>query len=232
MTSQTPFPQLSHPQTERPHSTARQAAEAFFSAKRAAPEVASGEVLIRRRESRLPLTQDRSVPAPEDKADEPRGPTVHRLPTGSVEAAEPMLPPEDATAGVTSEPAADQQSLLSPAPKVLRRKKRRQLHGEVTIIRSSEAPQVLQEAAAPITPTSPEPASPVAPRPASDSPAGPGHATSLLDNWPRYPKLIAQIKALEAAAEQAKHREAAEAVRWIKQAIRAHGLTPQDLGLR
>jgi hypothetical protein len=232
MTSQTTFPQLSHPQTERPHSTARQAAEAFFSAKRAVPEVASGEVLILRRESRLALAQDRSVQATADKADETRGPTVHRLPTGTVEAVGPALPAEDAAASVESEPAADQQSLLSPAPKVLRRKRRRQLHGEVTIIRSSEAPQVLHEAATPIMPTFPERASPVAPRRASDSPAGPGHGISLLDNWPRYPKLIAQIKALEAAAEQAKRREALIAVLWIKQAIRAHGLTPQDLGLR
>jgi len=48
------------------------------------------------------------------------------------------------------------------------------------------------------------------------------------DAWPRYPKLLARIRALEAEAKVLKVLEAAEAIKWIRQAIATYALTLRD----
>ena len=48
--------------------------------------------------------------------------------------------------------------------------------------------------------------------------------------WPVYPKLIAQIEELKRKAYALRERESAQALVWIKGAIRQYGLSAQDLG--
>lgn len=57
-------------------------------------------------------------------------------------------------------------------------------------------------------------------------------ATSGFDDyeWPVYPKLIAQIEELKRKAQVVRERESAQALEWIKGAIRQYGLSAQDLG--
>ena len=117
----------------------------------------------------------------------------------------------------------------TPSVPPLRRRKRRQLHGNVTIIRPRD--KTLQEPGA----GRPVPAA------AALSDGDRAHATVSrerrgaalrpTDNaWPRYPKLLARIRLLQAEAERARQREAAAAIRWIKRDIVLYGLTAEDLG--
>jgi hypothetical protein len=233
MRPQTLFrPSSGQPEVTQSHSAARLAAEAFFSQSPSPSELVSGEVAIVRPEARSLSPEEASSPPPAGSAEGLRSPTVHRLPSGSIEPTEPFSSPQHASASVVSPAALDEQAAGLAAPARIR-KKRRQLHGEVTIIRAAEvpkAPEVSQPGMQSGTSPSFEPARSAPAALASHKPAV--RASLLMDYVPRYPKLIAQIKALEVAAQQAKRREAIEAVRWIKRAIRAHGLTPQDLGLR
>ncbi|RCW66249.1 hypothetical protein [Pseudorhodoferax soli] len=48
--------------------------------------------------------------------------------------------------------------------------------------------------------------------------------------WPVYPKLIAQIEELKRKAQVVREHESAQALEWIKGAIRQYGLSAQDLG--
>lgn len=48
--------------------------------------------------------------------------------------------------------------------------------------------------------------------------------------WPVYPKLIARIEELKRKAYALRERESAQALVWIKGAIRQYGLSAQDLG--
>lgn len=116
---------------------------------------------------------------------------------------------------------------MSAAGQASQRRPRRkaQLHGTVTVFRP--APQSALETA-----------NTLAPPAASSSPAvaSPGLTNSLglvarnLE-WPRYPKLLAQIRALELEAEQLRQREAAAAIQWIKIAIRTYGIKASELEL-
>ncbi|GHD04655.1 hypothetical protein GCM10007320_65670 [Pseudorhodoferax aquiterrae] len=56
--------------------------------------------------------------------------------------------------------------------------------------------------------------------------------TSSFDayEWPVYPKLIAQIEELKRKAQVVRERETAQALEWIKGAIRQYGLSAHDLG--
>jgi DNA-binding protein H-NS len=75
---------------------------------------------------------------------------------------------------------------------------------------------------------------PAAVSPAS-SPAAVAHDDSRPSgfagyDWPVYPRLIAQIEDLKRQAELLREREAAEAIRWIRQAVQQFDLSAQDLG--
>ena len=207
-------------------SAARLAAKAFFSQAPPASELASGEVSIVRRESRLPATEEASASIAHVRADAVRIPTVHRLPFGSMESS-----PEPAAAVPATRASIDEQVHASVVP-TSPRKKRRQLHGEVTIIRAVQPQQVVPDetASSASTPAKPAPRAHV--RRIPSPPADRAHGLPLEVHAPRYPQLLAKIRALEALAQAAKRREAIEAIRWIKQAIRTYGLSAQDLGLR
>jgi DNA-binding protein H-NS len=49
--------------------------------------------------------------------------------------------------------------------------------------------------------------------------------------WPRYPKLLERIRALELEAARLRQREAAAAILWIKRAVRTYRIDASELAL-
>lgn len=156
--------------SSRGHSQAWLAAEALFSVEpEPAPPASTDAPVIVRRPVRH-AEGDAALPAGAAGDESPRAPKVHRVEAFS----------DAATAAAQAVPSAEP---------VHRRRRRRQLSGEVTIIR----PAV--EAA----------------------PAEPVEIPELA--WPRYPKLMAHIDALRAEAAMLRKQERAQAIEWIRMAI-------------
>jgi hypothetical protein len=169
---------------------------------------------------------DDAAATPEQRpAGDQRLPLVHRL-------AAAIGGPVPTAASDTAELPALIEAVKLDAQRTVQRPRRkpRQLHGEVTIIRP-----MLDAAAETPFARSAEPATLSAPSDALDVSVNPfllrESADPVEDQW-RYAGLLARIQSLEVAAQEIKQSEAAEAVEWIKETVRAYRLTKQDLGLR
>lgn len=226
-----PAPEATTAEAEPKHSAARQAAEAWFALRPPSScEPADTPVTVRRKKPRIEAPSE-GPPATVQDCEERRAPKVFRIaPT----AAEPTLPGGRAgPVGVPAAPAAMPERAGemqgAPVPSSAPRRRRRHLHGEVSIIRPAQRSTV--DDAAEDSPTmEAEPAAPLqAPLPARS--ARRRGQTDRTDTGPRYPALLARIGELEAEAQRLKALEAAQAVRWIRQAIKTYGLSAQDLGL-
>ena len=210
-------------------SAARLAAEAFFApAMTTAPQarVATPPIVWRKKARAEPTSSDASAD-PEPIDGERRTPRVFRV--------EPAAPqPQAATSAPPSSLPTIPRVLASPPehPSVpqRRRRKLRQLHGDVTIIRPPQH-EALKETGAdwPLSAkpaiSEGDPASATVLRECRGAPLWPTD-----DAWPHYPKLLARIRLLQAEAGRARQREAAAAIRWVKRDIVLYGLTAEDLG--
>ena len=229
MQLETDFKVLGAPDVAPLPSAARLAAEAFFApATTAAPQapVATPVVWLRKAMGGPVPPEASADPAPIDAGQ--RTPKVFRVEPAAPQPQAGLSPTPSNLSAIPEVPAS-----LPEQPSVprLRRRKRRQLHGDVTIIRPQD--ETLQEPGA----GRPVPAG------AATSGGDRAHATvsrerrgaalqSTDDAWPHYPRLLARIRLLQAEAERARQREAAAAVRWIKRDIVRYGLTAKDLGFR
>lgn len=223
---------------ERAPSAARLAAEAFFApAPDPSFEAPAPAVVVKKSKLEEPSPAV-SAESPES-GEPPRQPRVFRLSAPAVAADEAA--DEAPMTASTSEPVAavrggQPSEELCPAPlAVTRRRKRRALHGEVTITRPvAPVPAV---AAAPVAAEmgDPEqiPASSLGPASQVQG-AAPGNTPSVASTsyqWPLYLGMRRELLALQAEAQAAKAREAREALVWIKRAITKYGLTAADFGL-
>lgn len=188
---------------EQPVSNARLAAEAFFAGPRATvpDEQPQAHVIVKRKRV-LQVSDTTAVaePPPGDAQEEQRAPKVHLL----------AVPVER---GVARERATGHPEQTGDQPRP-RRRRRRELNGEVTIIRPEG--RASRDDAAHATPEL---------RPAMASRRGSIGQWSLSLG---YPILLAEIEKLEHQARLIKQREGA--VLWISQAIRQYGLTAEELG--
>ena len=209
-------------------SAARLAAEAFFApAMATAPQAPVAAPVVWRKKARAePPSSDASAdPEPIDGGR--RTPRVFRI--------EPAAPQPQAAPPATPSPIPPIPGVLASLPEHpsvprLRRRKPRQLHGDVTIIRPPQD-ETLQETDA--DGSLPAGAAISDGDPASATVTRERRGASLWptdDAWPRYPKLLARIRLLQAQAARARQREAAAALRWIKRDIVRYGLTAGDLG--
>lgn len=107
------------------------------------------------------------------------------------------------------------------------RRARRHLHGEVTTV--YRAPPLAAPAADEPAATGDEPQQGTE-RASTAGPALP-LADLLVAPSAELRKLLAQIARLELLAEQARRREAAQAVAWIKAAMQDYGIDAVDIGL-
>lgn len=202
---------------------ARQDAEALFS--RAAPtaEPSSAVVILKKRRSIASPGEAQQADVQEKPPEEVRAPRVHRVGPKEDEAVAPTSP---VTEQSTAEPQTHGQVQVQAQPiaEPVKTRRRRRLHGPVSILRPSliEAPGPAVEA--------PLQAS------ASDQPAsqeqGVGAFNFLPASSKAYSALLARIAKLEAEAGALRKQEAAKAIKWIQVAIRDYGLTRQDLGFR
>lgn len=192
------------PASAQRFSTARQAAEAYFAAAGPTAEAEPADVSHAEPTPSVPPAPHGATPAAA------RAPRVHRL-------ARPAT--DTAPAGAVRPPDVAQTPADPPAVR-RRRRKSPALHGEVTVIRPAAAPDAAP-AAVPDAPGRPAETAP-------QTPDGPGLGAT---SWPRYPKLLARIRELEAEAERVRQREAAQAIRWIRQTMQAYGIRPEELGL-
>jgi hypothetical protein len=103
----------------------------------------------------------------------------------------------------------------------LPRRKTQRLHGDVTVIRP-EPPSVIDSA-------SQEKATPPKPSIAASFSARAGESDFTDVDWPRYPKMLARLRTLELQADRLRRREAADAIRWIKRAIRTYRISISEL---
>ncbi len=220
---------------ERAPSAARLAAEAFFApAPGSSSETAEPAVLVKKSKLEEPSPAvSGEMPEP---AEPPREPRVFRL-SAPAAAADQATAEAPVTLGTVEPVAAVTESQSSekllPAPRaVIRRRKRRALHGEVTITRPA-APEPTV-AAAPVAEAvgAPEELRAALPAPAPrHQRAAPGKTASVetaSHEWPRYLEMRRQLLALQAEARAARAREAQEALVWIKRAIAEYGLTAAD----
>lgn len=214
----------------RAPSAARLAAEAFFTSSPAtAAEVPSAAGPVVRHNNAIALKQTpqaAATPSENELLKGARAPRVFRLDAGTVAhtTARAITLETIADVKVEAEPFLILKEPLSTSqnsPRRLPRKKARQRHGEVTIIRP-EAPK--EE---PTTVAANE-ASDGGVQPQGDELSHPGQE----ENWPRYPALLRELRMLQAQAQEIKKAEVAATLRWIKAAIRDHGITAQELGLR
>lgn len=223
---------------ERAPSAARLAAEAFFApAPEASSEPDAPAVVVKK--SKLEEPSPAASGETPEPGEQPREPRVFRL-SAPVVAADhvaveaPVLPGTDDPGAVMIEGAPSDQLRAAPRA-VSRRRKRRELHGEVTITRPVAAvPAVATAPAASAMSDSEEiPASPVVPASPLQSVAPGNTAGAALTShqWPRYLGMRRQLLALQAEAQAAKARESREVLVWIKQAITEYELTAADLGL-
>jgi hypothetical protein len=115
---------------------------------------------------------------------------------------------------------------LKPAHRIPRKKAQR-LHGSVTVIRPEVPAATIVDSEEPVTPdAASQPLAVAASYPtALDSP-------DFADlEWPRYPKLLERIRALELEAARLRQREAAAAILWIKRAVRTYRIDASELAL-
>ena len=229
MQLETDFKGLGAPDVAPLPSAARLAAEAFFApATTTAPQAPVATPVVWLRKARAePILSDTSVdPAPIDGGQ--RTPRIFRVEPAAPQPQAALSPTQS---DLTTIPEVAASLPEHPSVPPLRRRKRRQLHGNVTIIRPRD--KTLQEPGA----GRPVPAA------AALSDGDRAHATVSRerrgaalqptdDAWPRYPRLLARIRLLQAEAERARQREAAAAIRWIKRDIALYGLTAEDLGFR
>jgi len=195
-------------------SRARLAAEAAF-AKRPVTSVSEAGprvVVVKRKRAVVPDPAghfiEAEVPAPLAEA---RAPRVFRV-DAPIVASDPAV---EGAEQLVEGASRDFAEAAGPQKK----RRRRTLHGEVTIVRPAD-PQV---------PVESEPAARRTLGPAQDFDLG--IPTSDRDAPSRYQALIAEIDELKGRAEAAKSIEAARAVRWIKRAIATYGLSASDIGL-
>lgn len=210
---------------ERAPSAARLAAEAFFAPRsEPAPGEPTPEVVVRR--SKLqdcgPLT-----PVGVNATREPR---VFRLPAPHSVADVTGGSSQEAAVGVEAHSNLQVSQLQAdPVPvqgRVVRRKKRRHLHGEVTITRP--ASPVAQSIGTTVSDTTLSLVAPLAEETATTSQASGAELRSR--GWPRYLALRRQLLALQIQAHEAKMHEARAALTWIHQAIADYNLTLEDHG--
>jgi hypothetical protein len=200
----------SRPTDRRQFSAARMAAEALFAPSQGA------------------TTEDSATPPPQatvafsPPATETRGPRVVR-----VERSPPVETAVTPGAADAREDEIDRPEVRSAPGRMRRlpRRKRRQLHGEVTVIRPG--PATVGESLAPDSTYRTE----VSERRLVEHKAlTVRNGTVLAGTSPRYPALLARIRALQAEAQTAFRRESAEAVAWIRSAIKAYGIRADELG--
>jgi hypothetical protein len=197
-------------------SQARQAAEAAF--KPRPPQNPGGPVVVVKR--RRPVgnaagQQSEEAAQPDDEARVPRVFRVEEVaavPSERRDAPSPSAEKRDPPAAV---PGHDGSASLSASPT---RRRRRSIHGKVTIIRPDRSDAALEAG------------------PAPDASTGPGHAGRTLvfvdaEVTARYEAVTAEIEKLKRQAVALRKAEVAKAVRWIRQAISNYGLTERDLGL-
>jgi DNA-binding protein H-NS len=233
---------------------ARLAAEALFAPIAAPPKVSTSTVVTvrQRRMSSGPDEPSALVEGAEPSDMQAREPRVHLL-AAQAPAVEPspiedkpieVAPLEKAPDAplqelVADAPIAPQVAEITAAPAAKLRKARpakRPPHAQAApavAVTSAVAPpeQVTEKAA--------KKAVRARQKPAALSPASSAAAVAHDDSrpsgfagydWPVYPQLIAQIEDLKHQAEVLREREAAEAIRWIRQAVQQFDLSAQDLG--
>lgn len=233
---------------------ARLAAEALFAPIAAPPEVSTPTVVTvrQRRMSCGPDALETLVEGAEPSDMQARGPRVHLL-AAQAPAVEPS-PAEDKpieVAPLEKAPDAPLQELVADAPTAP------QL-AEVTAAPAARPRKARPAKLPPLAPVAPpvEVTSAVAPteqvtekaakkairarqKPIAVSPPSSPAAVAHDDSrpsgfagydWPVYPRLIAQLEDLKRQADVLREREAAEANRWIRQAIEQFDLSAQDLG--
>jgi len=217
----------------RPPSAARLAAEALFSVSPpAAAEMPETTVVARRRQPRV--ADSEASPENQSESESPSGletrtPRVFRLdpvaPTAQP-APRPEVPELE-----QSVPLAEGALPARPAAGRRPRKKALRLHGEVTIIRPLEAETPRGGAAELSVDAAPQRASRTDPASSQVRQRRPADTVDPIDDeWPHYPKLLTRIRALEAEAKVLKEREAAQAIKWIRETIATYGFTSKDLG--
>lgn len=210
-------------------SPARKAAEAAFTS-RALSHVDEGDqpIVIVKRHRAAVVNDDVHAQGKvdEQQVEETRVPRIYRVET------EPALPDgsSDPSSAIKSsdETSGRSDEQYAPQPVVQGKRRRRpRKNGEVTVIRPSRT----DVARATSLRSNPGESSPVT-APASRSPEQGFDldiATIRSRASARYASIMASIQKLEREATW--KAEAAEAVRWIRQAIADYGLTAQDLGL-
>jgi hypothetical protein len=233
---------------------ARLAAEALFAPIAAPPEVSTPTVVTvrQRRMSSGADAPNALVEGAEPSDMQAREPRVHLL-AAQARAVEPG-PAEDKpveVAPLEKAPDAPLQELVADAPTAPQ-------VAEITAAPAARPRKARPAKLPPLAPVAPpvEVTSAVTPaeqvtekaakkavrarkKPAAVSPArypaavahGDSRPSSFAGyDWPVYPRLIAQIEDLKRQAEVLREREAAEAIRWIRQAVQQFDLSAQDLG--
>ncbi len=127
-------------------------------------------------------------------------------------------------AGVAPDDAA-------PIPK----KRRRRLHGTVIITKMAGPATSEVQASSPQGSLGGEPEIKAGParRALAKGSNPPTPAASGFEGypWPLYPRLLAEIRALDVQIEEARARERPAVVRWVRGLISHYGLTASDLDL-
>lgn len=201
-------------------SQARLAAEAAFSRQPLPPETASTTVVIKRRRAISPVDARESDEGRQDtEPAQPRRPKVFRLEAHDPPAGENQGVAEGSEA-ITS--ASSIESNGSPHRTPLKRRRRRVLAGKVTIVRPMESQASLE------SPVIFEPTEDVAPQ---RQRRGNGDVRAGEFVSERLQNLYRELKALEQLAQEARAREAAVAIKWIKQAIQTYDLNASDLAI-
>lgn len=143
-----------------------------------------------------------------------RAPKVFRLPPSETNSTETF---QEATA----EPATIQETPALPASTATKaarpRRQRRQLHGEVTILRPNDGSAELADS------------QPQYMLPFADVAA---IRTELLPANSGYVQILMQLQAAQRELEATKANETAATIQWVRQAMLDYDLSPADLGLR
>ncbi len=198
---------------------ARQDAEALFSRAAPTPEPSSAVVILKKRRSIASPGEAQPADLQEKPPEEMRAPRVHRVGPKDDEA---VVPPSPMTDQSTDEPQVQAQA--QPIAEPVKTRRRRRLHGPVSILRPTIIDVADPAAEAPLQAEgNTEPAS-------QEQGVGPFHFQPVRSK--AYAALLAQIARLEAEAGALRRQEAAKAIQWILAAIRDYGLTRQDLGFR
>lgn len=210
----------------RAPSAARLAAEAFFApAPTGANQAPMVDVTVVRHEKAVSSEPTQGEGKSGGSMSAPRAPRVFRLDAGTASGLAVREGMKEGVEGKAMQVHEPQSEELPTAPlrstRRLPRKKAPRRHGEVTIIR----PEVSEERSSMATPE-------VSISDQKGSQAVDPVQPQYQEDWPRYPALLRKLQSLQAQAAQLRQSEVAVALRWIKVAIREHGITAQELGLR